>query len=289
MIGSETENDEAALAWNTVLFDKFLRFKHLVTLGLGRHGDALIARRPPAAGARVLDIGCGFGDTTRLLARYAGDAGEAVGVDVAQNFVDASAREAEQAAARNVRFFRADVQFEDLGGPYAAAYSRFGTMFFASPVAALRNVKKSLALGGQLAIVVWRRREDNPWVYLAEQCVRELIPENHESDEPTCGPGPFSMQSPDLVSSQLLAAGFRQIAFERHDADICIGRDIDEALEFAMALGPAGELIRVAGDLGREKTPEITAALRAVLSPYESAEGVMVPSSTWIITAQCAP
>lgn len=57
-------------------------------------------------------------------------------------------------------------------------------------------------------------------------------------------PGPFSMSGPDLVSNMLKSAGYERITFERHDADICIGRDLDEAIEFAMALGPAGEIIR---------------------------------------------
>jgi hypothetical protein len=116
--------------------------------------------------------------------------------------------------------------------------------------------------------------------------VRSFIPEEAETaDEPTCGPGPFSMRGADLVSDQLIAAGFREIAFQRHDDDVCIGRDLDEAIEFAMALGPAGEIIRLAGELGREKLPEIKAALRETLAPFVGATGVWAPSSTWLITA----
>ena len=111
------ENDEAMRAWNTVLFDKFMRFQYLLTTGLSLHGEALLKRRPPRAGERVLDIGCGFGDMTQLLARALGAEGEAVGVDVAQNFVDSASREAEKAGASRARFFRADVQVDELGGP----------------------------------------------------------------------------------------------------------------------------------------------------------------------------
>jgi ubiquinone/menaquinone biosynthesis C-methylase UbiE len=280
------ENDEASRAWNTVLFDKFVRFQYLLTTGLSLHGEALLARRPPRVGERLLDIGCGFGDMTQLLARALGSGGEAVGVDVAQNFVDAASREAEKAGAVRARFLRADVQVDDLGGPYTAAYGRFGTMFFASPVAALRNVKRALVPGGELWIAVWRKREDNPWLYTAEQCVRALVPENHPKGEPTCGPGPFSMRGPDLVSDQLLAAGFRGITFERHDAEICIGRSLDEAVEFAMALGPAGELMRLAGDAGRDKAPEVVAALKEALASYQGPQGLFAPSSTWLISAR---
>lgn len=283
----DSENDEITRAWNGVLFDKFARFKHLLTAGLARHGDALLRRSPPEPGWRVVDLGCGFGDMTRQLAQHLGDHGEAVGVDVAENFVRAATADAEQSGDRRVNFFRADVQVDDLHGPYDAAYARFGMQFFASPVAALRNVKRSLKPGGALSFVTWRKREDNPWLHAPELCVRSFIPEEAETaDEPTCGPGPFSMRGADLVSDQLLAAGFGEIAFQRNDAGVCIGRDLEEALEFAMALGPAGEIIRLAGDLGRQKLPEIKAALNGALEPFVTSEGVWAPSSTWLVTAR---
>src|SRR6185436_4844792 len=100
-------------------------------------------------------------------------------------------------------------------GPYEQVFARFGTMFFASPVAALRNMKKSLAPGGKMSIVVWRKREDNPWLHIAEQIARKFIPEELEKhDQPTCGPGPFSMSGPDMVSDQVQKAGFHDVAFE---------------------------------------------------------------------------
>jgi len=282
------ENDEATRAWNGVLFDKFVRFKPLLTTGLAQHGEALLTRHPPPDAARVLDLGCGFGDMTCLLAeKLAPSGGTAVGVDVAQNFVEASTRDAAGAGARNASFFRADVQMDDLRGPYAAAYSRFGVQFFASPVAALRNIRRALKPGGTLACAVWRKREDNPWLHVPELCVRALISEAEETaDEPTCGPGPFSMRGADLVSDQLKAGGFSQIGFERHDVDICIGRDLDEAVAFAMTLGPAGEIMRLAGDVGKQREPEVTTALKQALSGFVTPRGVYAPSSTWLITAR---
>jgi ubiquinone/menaquinone biosynthesis C-methylase UbiE len=283
-----TDNDEVMRAWNGVLFDKFVRFKPILTTGLSQHGEALLARRPAPSAGKVLDLGCGFGDMTRQLAvSLAASGGQAVGVDVAQNFVEASTRHAVEGGSLNATFFRADVQVDDLGGPYDAAYSRFGLQFFTAPVAALRNVKRALKPGASLSFVTWRKREDNPWLHLPELAVRALISQEEETaNEPTCGPGPFSMRSADLVSDQLRAAGFSQISFERHDADICIGRDLDEALAFAMALGPAGEIMRLAGDIGKQREPEVMASMRETLSPFVSPAGVFAPSSTWLINAR---
>jgi hypothetical protein len=81
----------------------------------------------------------------------------------------------------------------------------------------------------------------------------------------------------------LQAAGFERISFERHDADICIGRDLSDAVDFAMALGPSGEIIRLAGEEGEKRREEVVAALREVLGTYASDRGVWAPSSTWFV------
>ncbi len=279
-------NDEATAAWNGVLFDKFVRFAEILTKGFTRHSDAALERFPLQADARVLDVGCGFGDVTAAIARRVGPGGRVHGVDVAGRFVDASRDAARKAGISNTEFFRADVQTDALGGPYDAVFSRFGTMFFASPVAALRNLRSVLAPGGRLCAVVWRKREDNPWVHVAEKVVRDLVEEPEHSDEPTCGPGPFSMSGADLTSDIMLRAGFRDVSFQRHDAPVRIGRDIDEAIEFALALGPAGEVMRLAGAAGAKQRPAVVAALKSALAPYLAGDGVVMPSSTWIVTAQ---
>jgi ubiquinone/menaquinone biosynthesis C-methylase UbiE len=279
-------NEEATAAWNGVLFDKFVRFRDVLTRGFTRHSDAALGRHPPATGARVLDVGCGFGDVTAAIARAIGPEGLASGVDVAERFVDAARRGAEAEHIDNARFFRADVQKDDLGGPYDAVFSRFGTMFFASPVAALRNVRAALKPQGLFCMVVWRKREDNAWVYVAEKIVRDHVPERHDTGEPTCGPGPFSMSGADTTSDILGSAGFRDVSLLRHDAPVRIGRDIDEAIEFAMALGPAGEVMRLAGEEGERRKPEVVTALRQALEPYRTSEGIVMPSSAWIVTAR---
>lgn len=286
-----SDNDIVIEAWNTVLYDKFVRFRHLLVSGLSGHSEEILSRGLFPEGARVLDVGCGFGDSTLRIAGIVGPEGEAVGVDCAENFIRTATDEAAEAGVENASFFTADVEREDLRGPYDHAFARFGTMFFMLPGAAMRNVRKALKPGGTFTQIVWRKREDNPWVYEAERRVREIVPvvSHEDTDEVHCGPGPFALADADMLSAMLKAAGFDRITFERFDTDICIGHSLDDAVEFAMALGPAGEIIRLAGDEGERLRPQVVEALKDALTPYlQSDGGVWTPSSTWFVKARAA-
>ncbi|HEY6985729.1 MAG TPA: methyltransferase domain-containing protein [Rhodanobacteraceae bacterium] len=274
-------------AWNTVLFDKFMRFRHLIVDGLAQHSDAALSRRAHAPGQRVLDIGCGFGDSTLRIARSVGPGGEAVGMDCAGNFIRECELDAKRSGIGNARFFVGDAQWDDLRGPYDHAFARFGTMFFDAPGAAMGNVRRALKPGGTFTQIVWRKREDNPWLYEAERRVKAIVPvvDPETSNQVHCGPGPFSMAGPDMVSTMLRGVGFERITFERFDCDICIGRDLAEGIEFGMALGPAGEVMRLAGDDAERLKPQVVAALTEALTPFVRANGIWAPSSTWFITA----
>lgn len=279
-------NAEAIEAWNTVLFDKFVRYRDIMTTGLGIHGDVAMDRLELKAGQRVLDVGCGFGDTTLTLAARVGPKGEATGVDAAPRFIEVAQREAVEAKVPNARFLVGDVESADLGGRYDAAFSRMGVMFFANPVAALRNVRKALNPGARAAFAVWRRKDENPFLDVVEKRVLEIVQPPEKTDQVTCGPGPFSMASADVVSAQLVAAGFQRPTFERFDGEIFIGRDVDAAIDFALTIGPAGEVMRLAGAEAEAKRPQVVAALREILAPFARETGVYGMSSTWIVTAR---
>lgn len=279
-------NEEAIEAWDGVLFDRFAQFRDVILPGFAVHSDRALQRHPPRRGDRALDIGCGFGDTTRQLAELVGPGGSALGVDAAPRFVEAARREAADLGAENVRFDVVDVQAGGLEGRFDYAFSRFGTMFFANPVAALRNVRDALEPGGRLCMVVWRRKLDNPWLERSEAAVERWVTEDEDSDEPTCGPGPFSMANADTVSGVLLGAGFEDVRLDRSDHPMLLGADLDAATAYVMALGPAAEVIRLAGAEADRLRPEITAAVRDVLAEYDTGDGVRAPMSTWIVAAR---
>jgi ubiquinone/menaquinone biosynthesis C-methylase UbiE len=278
-------NAEAIEAWDGPLFDRFVQYRHIVVTGLAAHGEEALRLHPPAPGDRVLDIGCGFGDTAQRLAGIVGPEGHVLGVDAAPRFIEAAQQEARRAGVENVAFEVCDVETAELPEGFDLAFSRMGTMFFANPGAAMRRVRAALRPGGRLVMVVWRQKEENEWLFRGQQITERFVTKPEEYDEPTCGPGPFSMANADTVSGILRSAGFQDITLRRCDIPIAIGGDVAEAAELVMALGPAGEILRLAGDRAAHLHEPIAAALREGFAEWAGPDGVVAPASTWIVTA----
>ncbi len=278
-------NAEAIEAWDGPLFIRFSQYRHIVTDGLRAHGDVALRQYRPRPGSRVIDIGCGFGDTTQQLAALVGPTGSVVGVDAASQFIATARREARAAGFPNVRFETADVQTAAIESQFDLAFSRFGTMFFANPVLALRNLRGCLTPGGRLVMVVWRAKVENEWLARAERITERFVSRPDESDEPTCGPGPFSMASAETTIGILASAGFEDISLRRHDAPILIGTDLEEAVQFALSLGPAGEILRLAGPPAAHLHEPIADALRHGFSEWVGPTGVVAPASSWTVSA----
>ena len=288
MSAIEEANSEAIEAWDGPLFDRFVKYRHIVVAGLKQFGDEAMRLHRPPAGARVLDIGCGFGDTTQQLAELVGPDGFAVGVDAAPRFIAAAREEAAEAGVTNLRFEVMDVEAGGFEERYEYAFSRMGTMFFNNPVAALRNVRSALAPGAELVMVVWRIREDNEWLYRAQQIVEGFVTKPEEYDEPTCGPGPFSMANADTVSGVLKSAGYRDIVLRRCDMPLHAGDNVGEAVALTMDLGPAGEILRLQGERAAHLHEPIRAALIAEFENFAGPDGVQAPASTWIVSARAS-
>ena len=270
--------------WNETLAVKFERFRDILMSGLSYHSKVPLSNLNVVPGSRILDVGCGWGDTAIQLAKMTGPEGYVLGLDCVDQFLEKARHDATNAKLGNIKFLDADVETYPFDQDYDLCFSRFGMMFFESPVAAMRNVLSALKPGGSLVFVVWRDIEDNPWLGIAKQVVLDFLPPPGE-DALTCGPGPFSMSNPDVVSKQLEIAGFENISFERCDGPVVVGSSPEDAMQFQLALGPAGEVYREAGELAEQKSEEIKQALRQVLAPYEQTNGIIMPSSSWTITA----
>jgi ubiquinone/menaquinone biosynthesis C-methylase UbiE len=271
--------------WNAVLVPKFNTWRHILAGGLYAHSAKVFPALPLRAGDSVLDVGCGWGDTAIELARRVGPDGSVVGLDCCGAFLDAGRADAKAAGLNNLMFLEADVQAHQFRPVHDFCFSRFGTQFFENPVAGLHNMRLALRPGGLMTMIVWRARADNPWLTLSKEVVLRYLPAVKE-DAATCGPGPFSMTEPEAVTAQLQIAGYDDIRFERVDAEVMVGRDLDEAIAFQLAIGPAGEVYREAGKLAERHHGALVSALKDELKQFIRPEGVMMNSSSWMVTAQ---
>ena len=271
--------------WNEILVPKFVKYKHVLVGGLGKHSAAIFPKLEVNEGERVLDAGAGFGDTAIMLAKRVGPKGHVDAIDCCDAFLDYGRKDAAAASVKNVDFIEADIQFTPFKPEYDLVFSRFGTMFFENPVAAMRNMRRALKPGGRFTMIVWRRIEDNPWLGAAKAVALKHLPQPG-ADARTCGPGPFSMADQELVTAQMKAAGFADIVFERVDAPVRMGDSIEDAIGFQLALGPAGEVYREAGDRAEAAHDALVADLTALLKPHVTDDGVFMASSSWVVSAR---
>jgi ubiquinone/menaquinone biosynthesis C-methylase UbiE len=271
--------------WNSVLVPKFVRWRHILVGGLTLHSAKVFPSLAVKTGDKVVDAGCGFGDTAIQLARLVGPSGSVVGMDCCDGFLEYGRRDAKAAGLANVTFMEADVQTYPFKPIHDFCFSRFGTQFFENPVAGLRNMRASLKPGGIMTMIVWRGIKDNPWLGHAKDIVLRYLPPPGDGAQ-SCGPGPFSMADTGVVTKQLEIAGYKDITFEQVDAEVFVGNDLDDAVAFQLAIGPAGEVYREAGKLAEGRHDEIANALKVELSKYQRPNGVVMDSSSWKVTAK---
>jgi hypothetical protein len=151
----------------------------------------------------------------------------------------------------------------------------------------MRAIRGSLKPGGELHKIVWDRKVQSPLFALTEGVVLEFLkrPEEHEVD--TCGPGPFSLGNPETLTGILEASGFSDIELEQREFDYLIGRDMDEALETTLAIGPGAELIRLNGEHGENLKPDIAKALEDRYAELQKPDGsVFNQASVWYVAAK---
>lgn len=281
-----TGDSEFVDFWNEILVPKFIAYKHVLVDGLTHHSEAVFPSLQVKEGDTVLDVGCGFGDTAIKLARRVGPEGRVVGLDCCEAFMDYGRKDVASEGLDNVTFVNGDALVHPFAPEYDFVFSRFGTMFFSNPVAGLRNMRTALKPGGVVTHIVWRTQADNPWLSMAKDVVLRFLPPPGD-DARSCGPGPFSMANEESVTKMMEIAGYEDIAFERVDAPVLVGRTVEDAINFQLALGPAGEVFREAGEEAEAKRAQIEAALaEAIDAQKKEADGIVMDSSSWVISGR---
>jgi ubiquinone/menaquinone biosynthesis C-methylase UbiE len=279
-------NEEAVRAWDTVLYERWKKNRAVFVGALDEVTGDLFDRFPPPEGGSCIDVGCGFGETTRQLAGLVGPRGFALGTDSSSRFVEDARREAAEEGVENVEFEAVDAQTAVWDPVHDYAFSRMGTQFFAAPVPAMRAIRGALKPGGGLRKICWRRKVDSPFWLETEQVVERFLSRPAEYEADTCGPGPFSLGNPETLQGILEAAGFAAVELHQRDFDYFMGQDMEEAVDSLLAIGPGAELIRLNGEHGESLRAEIAGALADHYAAWQRPDGSIVGrGSVWLVAA----
>jgi SAM-dependent methyltransferase len=236
------------------------------------HDAAAIGRS-----ARVLDIGCGTGQTTRDAARAA-PMGSALGIDLSSAMLEVARRRAADEGLANVGFEQADAQIHRFEpSTYDLAIGRTSAMFFGDRVAALANVGRALRSSGRLVLLTWQPAARNEWI---RELGGALAAGREPPAPPPDAPGPFTLSDPDVIHSVLAAAGYADVAIAAHERPMWFGTDSEDA--YRLVAGLMGWMLDGLDDSGRTRA---LAALRATIDAHETTDGVLFESAAWITSA----
>jgi SAM-dependent methyltransferase len=281
-----TENEEQIKYWNGVAGDKWTANQEILDRVLSPIGVEIIARGKPARGERVIDVGCGCGDTTLTIGKLVAPEGKVLGVDISLPML-ARARERAAGAALPVDFQYGDAAVHDFAREeFDLLFSRFGVMFFENPVRAFSNLHKALKSGGRLAFSCWRPMKENPWIMTPiAGALAVLAAHNAPPPEPTPprAPGPFAFAEADYVQSILRESGFRNVTIAPFDATLQLGNSLEEALQFTLEIGPVSRLI---AELPEALRDDLKAGVRAALQRAQGADGLRLAAATWMVSAE---
>lgn len=278
MTDTRTANPDQVAYWNETGGRTWAELNDLLDRQIREVGLKGLAALAPAAGERVLDVGCGGGQTSLLIAERVGPKGAVTGADISRPMLELARKRAEGRA--NIRFVEADAQVHAFeAGAFDAVFSRFGVMFFSDPKAAFANLKRALKTGGRMVFVCWAPLAENPWMSTPAMAAAKHLPPTPASD-PTA-PGPFAFADPDRVRAILQAAGFADVGFEKAASPIG-GNTLEESLTLAMRVGPLGARLREAPELAPKVLADVRAALEAKLKDGR----VWMDGAVWIVSAR---
>lgn len=257
----------------TPIADEWLRYDRMY----GELGRLAIEAAGLRRGSIVIDVGCGAGGSALDAAAVVGDGGKVLGVDLDSSAITVARARARREGFRNLDFLAGDAALHPYEASRAdAVISRLGNIFFPDPVGAHAHLRTALRPGGRIAFLAPRELERNLWAALPVRAVIRAVGRQALST------APFVMADPRRIVAILEKAGFERVHLESIDEPICIGADLDDAIDFfAKSDGKA-----IFAGLQSPKTVDLLEGLTRAFSPYVGERGVYLPASVWLVSAR---
>jgi SAM-dependent methyltransferase len=276
------DNSEQIAEWNGVLGQRWVAMRQEIDRIVVPFGDAALKAAAPQPGERVIDIGCGCGDTSIEIARIVGEAGAVLGIDVSQPMLEVARSRGGLANCAHLAFREGDASEAELPANTDLLFSRFGVMFFSQPSQAFSHLRRSLREGGRCVFVCWRAPRDNAWAMIPLSAARAAMGVTPVAADPDA-PGPFAFADEQRLRAILSGAGFGAIDVQRFDAALPLGPTPRSAAEGVVQVGPVARFMR---EVGVEHLPDILGAVERALAPLAAPDGhVSLNGSTWIVSA----
>jgi ubiquinone/menaquinone biosynthesis C-methylase UbiE len=243
----------------------------------GALGRMVIEAASIRRGSIVIDVGCGAGGSALDAAGIAGDGGGVLGIDLDQSAITVARARSRAEGFRNLELVAGDAASHAYGAGRAdAVISRMGNLFFPDPVGAHAHLRSSLRAGGRISFLAPRELERNVWSALPMRVVSRVV------GKPVLSTAPFVMADPRRIVTVLEKAGFERVRLESIDEPICMGADLDDAIDF-FAKGEGREIF---AKLDSPRTGELLESLARAFSPYVGERGVYIPASFWLVSAR---
>lgn len=271
--------------WNGEAGERWAQQDGLMAALLAPVATALLDHADLSGRRRAIDVGCGGGSQSLLLAERLGPQASVLGVDISGPLLRVARERAAGAAAgrATLDFLQADASSHGFeAGSFDLLFSRFGVMFFEDPAAAFGNLRSAMAPGGRLAFACWQALRENPWTWLSVQAALRFVPPPEPADPHA--PGPFAFADSARVDSILAAAGFEDIAITPRPVMLrwSSADSLEDNVADMLRIGPVSRLLQDADDDVRKR---VKAATAEAMEPFYDGEALNLAGSTWLVTA----